>query len=528
MQQGNLLNNLLNLNTAATSNKPVAKSHPVNSSSDNQQDFQQLMAQTRSEVAAEKPVPKPRATATSRQPSTENDKRLDARSTPAQQPKPAVKPEQSRAQSTSKDSHTEAAANTKLPTETHEQVPVEEDSAEHVATSTPELVVTDVVTSLGENPVSGELVNQEGVLLVDGAVSSMEMSTGLMFDGQTPEGQTGDDQIGDDPIDVTTNEGALLSLLPDTSGQLTTQVAEDSQGLALTGVSTPLIGLAGEEGDTEQADDAETLELLPSGLTKGSPKLSDSSTLQTLQGARANPLMADLSTVKFTAADTLPQTDVLVEDSESSGIDLDSGWDMSSGFTTKTNLLKTAENLLAPLEKSLAADVTKPAAPTVTSLVDAFGRPQENPLGSTRSFTAQIALPQTMGHPQWNQAVGERVLWMAAQNLTAADIRLDPPELGSMQVKVSIQQDQASVSFISANPLVREALDQQATRLREMFAEQGLNLVHVDVSDRHAKQRESADEQGSGARGGKQDEEDGLQILGQSQPMNVRLVDHYA
>jgi flagellar hook-length control protein FliK len=365
---------------------------------------------------------------------------------------------------------------------------------------------------------------------VDGAVSSLGMTAGVILDNQIPV-----DQIDDDQIDIVTTESALLSVLPDVNGPLTTQVVGDSQAFALTGMSAQLMGLAGDDGDTGQgntgqAGDVEILDLLSSGFNKSSPQLSGTSAMQPLQEARPNPLMVDLSTGKFFASDVLlPQAGVLTDDSETSGIDLDTGWDMSSGLlTTKTGLLKSAENLLVPLEKSLAADAAKPATPTVTSLVDAFGRPQDNSLVSTRSFMAQIALPQAMGHPQWSQAVGERVLWMAAQNLTAADIRLDPPELGSMQVKVSIQQDQASVSFISPNPQVREALDQQATRLREMFAEQGLNLVHVDVSDRHAQQRESADEQGSGARGARQEEEEGLQILGQSQPINVRLVDHYA
>jgi flagellar hook-length control protein FliK len=64
-----------------------------------------------------------------------------------------------------------------------------------------------------------------------------------------------------------------------------------------------------------------------------------------------------------------------------------------------------------------------------------------------------------------------------------------------LQVKVSVNQDQAQVSFIVQNTSVREALDQQSMRLREMFAEEGLNLVDVDVSGESPQQAKEAEQQ---------------------------------
>jgi flagellar hook-length control protein FliK len=98
-------------------------------------------------------------------------------------------------------------------------------------------------------------------------------------------------------------------------------------------------------------------------------------------------------------------------------------------------------------------------------------------------------------NPNWGNAVGEKILWMANQQLSSADIRLDPPELGSLQVKVTVQQDQANITFISPHPQVRELLDQQVTRLREMFAEQGLNLGQVDIADKREQQSDQSDEE---------------------------------
>ncbi len=185
------------------------------------------------------------------------------------------------------------------------------------------------------------------------------------------------------------------------------------------------------------------------------------------------------------------------------------------------------------MDTSVSADKATPivdtAKPTLTatSLAEPLVRLSEAQSPSARSFVVQTGLPVTVGQPQWSQAVGEKVLWLAAQNVSSAEIRLDPPDLGTMHVKVSVNQDQASVSFTSPHPVVREALDQQLNRLREMFSEQGLNLVNVDVSDKSfAQQRDDGQGDSRGAANEADDEE--LMPVATSTIVSTRLVDHYA
>lgn len=106
---------------------------------------------------------------------------------------------------------------------------------------------------------------------------------------------------------------------------------------------------------------------------------------------------------------------------------------------------------------------------------------QARPGAAEGARPAPVTVP--VSQPNWAQATGERVLWMVHQKVQSAEIQLDPPELGPLQVRVSVHQDQVSVSFVSAHGQVRDALDMQSLRLREMFEAQGLNLVDVDVSD---------------------------------------------
>lgn len=151
-------------------------------------------------------------------------------------------------------------------------------------------------------------------------------------------------------------------------------------------------------------------------------------------------------------------------------------------------------------------------------------------LADNRSPMLQTGVQTAVGQPQWSRAVGERVLWLAAQNVNTAEIQLDPPELGPLQVRVSVNQDQASVTFTSQHPAVREALDQSAMRLREMFDSQGLNLVDVDVSDQSLAQQSQADaddEQAAGPGGADAEGEDAVEPEVRSVGA-IGLVDQYA
>ena len=112
----------------------------------------------------------------------------------------------------------------------------------------------------------------------------------------------------------------------------------------------------------------------------------------------------------------------------------------------------------------------------------------------------QVPVGMTPVHPGWQQAMSERVMWAANQQVQSATIQLDPPELGSLQVKLHIVHDQVTVSFTSPHANVRDAVEQSIPRLREMMAEQGLNLgeslVNDQSSDQERQQREFFAEKG--------------------------------
>ena len=161
-------------------------------------------------------------------------------------------------------------------------------------------------------------------------------------------------------------------------------------------------------------------------------------------------------------------------------------------------------------------------------LMDTLMRGMDQQTPAARSFVVQTSIPVPVGQPQWSQAVGEKVLWLAAQNVSSAEINLHPKDLGPMQVKVSVNQEQVTVSFTSQHAVVREVLDQNLNRLRDMFSEQGLNLVNVDVSDKSFS-RHQGDAKDQKSQGGTHDVTQDEEVpIAMSAIVQQRLVDHYA
>jgi flagellar hook-length control protein FliK len=125
--------------------------------------------------------------------------------------------------------------------------------------------------------------------------------------------------------------------------------------------------------------------------------------------------------------------------------------------------------------------------------------------------------PIAMHQSGWTEEVVNRVMYLSSANLKAADIQLQPAELGRLDIRVNMVPDQQTqVTFMSAHPSVREALDGQMHRLRDMFAQQGMGQVDVNVSDQsrgsqqgqeQAQQSQSGRTSASGGRVDSMDDE---------------------
>lgn len=178
--------------------------------------------------------------------------------------------------------------------------------------------------------------------------------------------------------------------------------------------------------------------------------------------------------------------------------------------------LKAHDN--APATVSTAAPVSSPLPtpepatrpmPIPPGMVEPGGDPATGPGGGpTRapgqsggtmmsstiaSSLLQMGVPEPVGGRAWPAAVADRVLWMVQGEQQVAKLKLNPPNLGPLEVRLTLQNDQASVVFSAQHAPVRDALEAALPRLRELMEQQSLQLVQADVNDPGARREGTPD-----------------------------------
>jgi flagellar hook-length control protein FliK len=83
---------------------------------------------------------------------------------------------------------------------------------------------------------------------------------------------------------------------------------------------------------------------------------------------------------------------------------------------------------------------------------------------------------------RFSPVMKQQLITMVSNGIQQAEIRLDPPELGHLTVKIQIQGDQTQVQFHVAQSQTRDIVEQAMPRLRDMLAQEGLQLTDSQVS----------------------------------------------
>lgn len=160
-----------------------------------------------------------------------------------------------------------------------------------------------------------------------------------------------------------------------------------------------------------------------------------------------------------------------------------SGDRMGLRLTGAAEIEPLSMKAVAPAPSNADASVLAPAAQTPAKVADA-ARPV-------------ISIP--VAAPGWGDALADQVKVMAQGRQPSAELQLNPPNLGPVEIKVSLVGDQANVSFHSAHAPVREAIQASMNRLTEAFAEAGIGLGSVFVgADARSGDRQTPEQPGRG------------------------------
>lgn len=145
------------------------------------------------------------------------------------------------------------------------------------------------------------------------------------------------------------------------------------------------------------------------------------------------------------------------------------------------------------------------------------------------SATAEQVLqqPVNIARNDAAKALFDRTNMLLNLNLKEAEIRLDPPELGSMQIRIRSDAEQAQINFVVQSQQAKEMLEQSMGRLKEMLAEQGINLGESSVSEQGQNEQQMA-EQSSSPLGDELSADDSVELSEQIHSKQQDGIDFYA
>jgi flagellar hook-length control protein FliK len=99
----------------------------------------------------------------------------------------------------------------------------------------------------------------------------------------------------------------------------------------------------------------------------------------------------------------------------------------------------------------------------------------------------------------WSDDFAQKVSWLATHGKQSAELTLNPPALGNIEISLRIDSDKsaATATFVSLDANVRETIETALPRLREMLAGVGITLSQAQVSAESFRQA-SGNEQNPG------------------------------
>lgn len=134
---------------------------------------------------------------------------------------------------------------------------------------------------------------------------------------------------------------------------------------------------------------------------------------------------------------------------------------------------------LTALTESLGLERAPDAAP----LAPTSPAPALHKLDLAQAFPAPVPLPS----PRFAEEVGARLQWIAEQQGGEATLRISPDGLGPVEIRLRLDGDRVELGFTATQQDTRQALQDALPKLREMLAQQGLQLGHADVGQKHAQ-----------------------------------------
>ncbi len=296
---------------------------------------------------------------------------------------------------------------------------------------------------------------------------------------------------------------AIVESTPATTNA--TPLLTKTKNISVKEISSDSISAASEQDSPADNQNAVITQIMPNAIIV--PQVAAPATSTSVQPKIEN--VATETSSDTTAQDKLTLTsastllkEAVANRSNTNGDAANSGNNGSGNAPQNTALLDNTTATSLTDSKQSAADLKSFASLLTAEKTDIIG------VTATDKTTPQVvtaavnklvqdtktdvpAMTKPLSHPEWNQDLGERIVWMNNRGISSAEIRMNPQNMGPITVRIDINQDQATIAFTAQNSDVRTALEASIPKLREMLNSQQLNLADVKVSQQPSTSADS-------------------------------------
>lgn len=289
--------------------------------------------------------------------------------------------------------------------------------------------------------------------------------------------------------------GAMNAEVLVATSTVSKSVAQPEQAAALLKASAAVTPGSNE---TVDSSDEKGSEILTAHAVATDPKTS-------VQAQSAAALLTpQVQQSKAPTAEAKVTTEELLKQLQTAGVtaQAEQGNSSSSGESSQHGSTEALLSTIEPQKTSAAvvaetnsfSSQLKSTLDKISSGISVSGR--ELVSEASQKQADQLGQKLNLIQPEASNQLKEKMLMMVKDKVHTAEIRLDPSELGSMQIKISLQQDQMSVQFMVQQGNAKELMEQQMPKLKELLQQQGIELSQGSVQ----QQNQSSSGQDGGRR----------------------------
>lgn len=262
-------------------------------------------------------------------------------------------------------------------------------------------------------------------------------------------------------------QGTEIGQLIDNEGRTTASTEEDST----TGTADVMGDLLAALGLTQQQTLPQTLADMANDNSRQS---STSNTIAEISLDSSNVKQTDLSSEDTDTATAALTTNLVSEDTATA---VDSESDGAAKFA---DMLENA----ADTRQTSNAD-------TLAGTQNVHAQRPHSTQHTTATQTTH-AVETPVKDKAWTEDFNQKVVWMAKNDTQSAQITLNPPNMGPVEISLSVDSttNSASATFVSANADVREAIETALPKLKEMMQGAGIQLGQANVSSESFRQQQ--------------------------------------